>query len=203
MKQTLFQMAELEALLGDFIQDFDVDGIIADATEIDADGDRVWTVSDDELNAILDRYDRPRTKSEFRAMRESLGLTHQRLADELRVKVLSVKRWESPKYPQTAPTDAWALLDSLMDAQDKAVQAALDTVREVTEKQGMEPREVILPYWSSKADFDAHHYVSEPDASWSEVNATSRRVAIVLRWLGYKVRWVDGAEYPTKPKNHG
>ena len=28
------------------------------------------------------------------------------------------------------------------------------------------------------------------------VNATARRVAALLRWLGYRVRWVDGADNP-------
>ena len=43
-----------------------------------------------------------RNKATFRAMRETLGLTQQSLADRLNVKVLSVKRWEMPKYPQQA-----------------------------------------------------------------------------------------------------
>ena len=198
MKHNLFQMSELDALLGDYKQDFDVEGIIADATEIDEDGDRVWTdISDEEMNAILERHDHPRTKAEFRAMRETLGLTHQRLADDLGVKVLSVKRWESPKYPQQAPAYAWELLDMLMAVQDSAVQAALDQVRLVADEQGSEPREVIMPYWSSRADYMEHHYMAaESDASWTEVNATSRRTAIMLTWLGYKVRWVDGVDNP-------
>lgn len=197
MTKNRFEMAELEALLGDYIADYDVDGIIADSTEMDyRTGERYWTVFGDELNAILDRHEHTRTKGEFRATREQLGLTHQRLADELGVKVLSVKRWESPRYPQTAPAAAWELLDSLMDAQDGAVEAALAQVRETADRLGSEPRDVALPYWSSRADFAEHHYEEDADASWAEVNATSRRVAMMLRWLGYRVRWVDGADNP-------
>lgn len=58
MKKDLFQMYELECLLGDFKDDFDIEGIIEDATEIDEDGDRVWTVSDDDLNVILERHEK-------------------------------------------------------------------------------------------------------------------------------------------------
>lgn len=59
MKKDLFQMYDLECLLGDFKDDFDIEGIIADATEIDEDGDRVWTdISDEEMNAILERHEK-------------------------------------------------------------------------------------------------------------------------------------------------
>lgn len=138
-----------------------------------------------------------RSKAEFRAMREALGVTQQRLADDLGVKVLSVKRWESPKYPQQAPGEAWELLDMLMAVQDSAVQAALDQVSTITDEHDAEPREIVMPYWSSQTDYMEHHYMAaESDASWTEVNATSRRTAIMLTWLGFKVRWVDGVDNP-------
>ena len=138
-----------------------------------------------------------RSKAEFRAMRETLGITQQRLADDLGVKVLSVKRWESPSKPQNAPEDAWELLDELMAAQDVAVATALAQVSETADRMGKEPDEVVLPYWSNQQDYMEHHYLAaESDASWTEINATSRRVAAVLRDYGIKVRWIDGASNP-------
>lgn len=138
-----------------------------------------------------------RTKAEFRATRETLGITQQRMADDLGVRVLSVKRWESPRYPQHAPAEAWELLDMLMAKQDSAVAAALAQVRDVAHDMGEEPASVALPYWASQSDYMQHHYLAaESDASWTEVNATSRRVAVMLRWLGFRVRWVDGADDP-------
>lgn len=197
MKDNLFQMYELEALLGDQASDFDIDAIIAEATEVDADGDRVWTVFGEDLYEIIARHDHPRTKAEFRAMRETLGITQQRLADDLGVKVLSVKRWESPRYPQQAPADAWSLLDDLMAVQDSAVEAAVAQVRSVELEREGHPREVLMPYWSSQDDYMEHHYsAAESDGSWTEINATSRRVASVLKVLGFEVRWVDGADNP-------
>lgn len=62
MKDNLFQMSELESLLGDYKDDFDIDGIIDDATRIDADGDRVWTAFGDELNDILARNEKDSSK---------------------------------------------------------------------------------------------------------------------------------------------
>lgn len=134
-----------------------------------------------------------RSKAEFRATREMLGITQQRLADELGVRTMSVKRWESPRYPQQAPDDAWALLDDLMAIQDEAVASALEVVRSMEKSQGHGPVEVKLPYWSSQRDYDEHHYVTD-EGDWTEVNATSRRVAMMLRWLGFGVRWVDGSD---------
>lgn len=58
-------------------------------------------------------------------------------------------------------------------------------------------RAVVLPYWSSQSDYAEHHDgAAGSDASWTEANATSRRVAAVLRGLGYEVRWVDGRDDP-------
>lgn len=59
MTKNRFEMAELEALLGDYIADYDVDGIVEDATEMDyKTGNRYWVVSDDELNAILEAHEK-------------------------------------------------------------------------------------------------------------------------------------------------
>lgn len=54
---------ELESYLGDFVDDYDMDGIMVEATEADANGNRYWVVDDDELveickrNDMLDRLD--------------------------------------------------------------------------------------------------------------------------------------------------
>ena len=52
-----FQQYELDALLGDFKDDFDIDGIIDEATEMH-DGVRYWVVPENELEALIERYDR-------------------------------------------------------------------------------------------------------------------------------------------------
>lgn len=176
-------------------EDYDMEAIAREVTEW-RDGRLVLVADGDEFWAAAMRHDRTnRTKAEFRATRETLGVTQQRLADDLGVKVLSVKRWESPKYPQHAPAEAWELLDMLMAKQDSAVAAALAQVREVASNMGEGPASVALPYWASQSDYMEHHYLAaESDASWTEVNATNRRVAVMLRWLGFRVRWVDGAD---------
>lgn len=52
-----FQEYELDALLGDRKEDFDVEGIIAYATKPCSDGNRYWTVDEDELAENLPYYD--------------------------------------------------------------------------------------------------------------------------------------------------
>lgn len=181
--------------LGDYASDFDVDGIARDITDwrdgkltliIDDPDERFWEIAEQHRIGV-------RPKAEFRAMREMLGVTQQRLADDLGVRVLSVKRWENPKYPQQAPDEAWALLDDLMAVQDSAVRAALAVVESKVDERGNRPKEVAIPYWSSQADYLEHHYMGD-DGDWTEVNATNRRVASLLKWLGFEVRWVDGSD---------
>lgn len=121
-----------------------------------------------------------RSKAEFRALREMVGLTHQGMADRLGVKIMSVKRWESPKYPQMAPLDAWKLLDALSFAQAQKVADAI--------ARASEEGRAIVPYWSAAATYDA----SAPGAeeTWTEANATSRRIAAVLFARAVPVEWV-------------
>lgn len=125
-----------------------------------------------------------RTKSEFRALRESLGITQQTLADRLGVKILSVKRWEQPKYPQKAPGRVWEMLYDLLEVQTEHIRAALTNA----------PEAVTLPYWMSAADFDDLAGEDEPAATWTEANATRRAVAQALEMHGVAVYWRDAAE---------
>lgn len=62
-----------------------------------------------------------RTREEFRALRESLGISHAYLADRLDVKERSVARWEKPRDDEfyTPPQDAWDILD-----REKVIQGA-------------------------------------------------------------------------------
>lgn len=57
MKTNLFQQYELDALLGECADDFDVDGIIEEATLVDRDGDRIWTAFGDDLYRIIEEHD--------------------------------------------------------------------------------------------------------------------------------------------------
>lgn len=132
-----------------------------------------------------------RIKPEFRAMRETLGLTQQTLADELGVKILSVKRWESPKYPQQAPQDAWDFLDELERQQVILCNVAIAKAAQRQQDSTESLHDVQVPYWSSASDYEASR--GSEGVTWTEANATSRRLAIMLLDRGASVVWVDGS----------
>ena len=56
----LFQDFELEALLGEFIDDYDYDAIVEEVTVVNyKTGNRHWKdIDDDEMNEILERHDK-------------------------------------------------------------------------------------------------------------------------------------------------
>ena len=144
-----------------------------------------------------------RTKTEFRALRELVGITQQALADELGVQVRSVKRWEHPDAPQHAPQDAWDVLDEAMREQRSAIWAALSIVDDVTEKMGEEPRAVRLPYWASQEQYDAHAQESlmgmlglAGGESYRMADATLRAIAAVLMSEGIEVEWSESEILP-------
>lgn len=137
-----------------------------------------------------------RTKAEFRAIRETVGMTQGALARELGVEVRSVKRWESPTAPQVPPQDAWDVLDAALSAQRRGIAAALGKVDELAKERGAYPKSVMLPYWSSQDSYDRDHYVDD-GGDWRMANATNRTLAERLHERGIRVEWSDG---PTVPR---
>lgn len=136
-----------------------------------------------------------RTLAEFRAIRETVGMTQGMLADALGVEPRSVRRWESPSAPQVPPRDAWDVLDSALDTQRQAVAAALGEVDRMAQERGAYTDYVTLPYWPSQAAYDAGHYVDD-GGDWRMINATNRLLAYALHERGIDVEWSDGPTVP-------
>lgn len=136
-----------------------------------------------------------RSKANFRAARESVGLTQAALASELGVQVRSVKRWESPEAPQRPPADAWRILQDAYDAQWEAVEAAVAKAEQIRAERG-EPAAVRIRYWP-----DAESYLERSTDSalgvagdWRMANANARAAALALRGRGFAVEFVDGGD---------
>lgn len=141
--------------------------------------------------------ERPRTLAEFRAIRETVGMTQGMLAEELGVNPRSVRRWESPDYEEyQPPQDAWDVLDDALDTQRRGIAAALDRLDEIVQERGAAPDAVQLPYWTSQDAYDRHHYVDD-GGDWRMANATNRMLAEMLHERGIEVDWTDG---PTVPR---
>lgn len=131
-----------------------------------------------------------RSKTEFRAIREIVGITQAALAKELGVEVRSVKRWESDAAPQQPPADAWAVLDDALTVQRRIVDYALAKVDE------MDAPAVRLPYWASPEDFadrstDAALGVNLDAESFRRANANTRALAAILMAEGTPIIWTN------------
>ncbi len=134
-----------------------------------------------------------RTKSEFRALRETVGLLQSDIAFALGVEERSVRRWESPDAPQFPPQDAWDVLDDAFERQGEVIDFALAKVEEIAQQQGNYPKAVELPYWSSAKDY-AHHHSVDDGGDWRMANANNRLIAFALEERDIEVQWIDGAE---------
>lgn len=131
-----------------------------------------------------------KSKAEFRALSELVGINQQDIARIMGVEDRSVRRWISPSYPTYhAPQDAWDILEDALRLQQSGVESALEVVEEWRERAGKEPREVTLIYWQSDGDYREHHSPAD-GGSWRQANANSRATYAALTALGYSARFV-------------
>lgn len=124
-----------------------------------------------------------RTKAGFKALRELVGISQKRLADELEVRVLSVKRWEREDNDWMPPQDAWDVLDAAREDQKQVVNFALKKIKEIESDAESTPGAVHLTYWRSAEDYDQAH--PGEGENWQMANANSRLVWHALTALGY------------------
>ena len=134
-----------------------------------------------------------RTKANFRAIRETVGITQAALAAELGVQVRSVKRWESPSAPQQPPADAWELLEAALDAHEDVVDYGYEKAVELAEGTEYDRPTVHLVYWPDAETYaelstDARHGIA---GDWRRANANARATASVLRSHAFDVEFVD------------
>lgn len=135
-----------------------------------------------------------RSKAEFRALRESVGMSQADVAKKLGVTVRSVRRWETPEPGyRGAPDDAWAMLDDALAKQDAVVAGALDMA------EAMPHGSVQLTYYRDQTQFDL--FGREPGEPYGQANASARMTADALRCQGVEVSFA----YPDDSDNiyHG
>lgn len=143
---------------------------------------------------VEDEEPETRTKADFAALRETVGLTQANLADDLGVNPRSVKRWEQPGMEgYEPPADAWDVLDSYAETQRQMVEHCRETAMQAREQTGRMPDAVTLTYWRSQEQYDE----LGRDRGWYGVaNANARAVAAELARYGFAVRFAypgDGA----------
>lgn len=128
--------------------------------------------------------DTTRSKADFKALRERVGLLQTDVAKKLGVNVRSVKRWEDPSFPNHAPEDAWAMLDEAMDIQKQQVSYACAVVAKQVEDTGFVPDRVNVTYFRDQETFDRY---GRDDGPFGQANANARAVATALEQRGIKV----------------
>ena len=133
-----------------------------------------------------------RTKADFAALRETVGLTQANLADDLGVQARSVRRWEQPgQEGYEPPADAWDMLDFYADLQRQMVDHARETVMRTGEEAGHQPDRVVLTYWRSQEQYDE---LGRDEGWYGVANANARAVAAELGRHGFKVRFAYPGE---------
>lgn len=131
-----------------------------------------------------------RTKINFRALREMVGISQRTLADLLDVDVRSVKRWENPNATayRGAPNEAWELLLRILNKQEGDVDEFLEFAADSGSIAGDIPRELAVPYYHDESDYEVGHPGN--GRFWQVANATSRRIAYALRDEGYPFSFI-------------
>ncbi len=118
-----------------------------------------------------------RTKAEFRATLNMLGMTLDILADELDVSSDEVWDWSHRDSTQI-PDEAWEVLDRYKDLQMQVVTYALGKIDEIAQEHGHYPSEVTLHQWASQGSYDQHH---DDGGDYRMANATSLLLAFTMR----------------------
>ena len=130
-----------------------------------------------------------RTKSNFRALREMVGMSQGHLAMVCGINSRNVRRWEDPKEQGCQPRDfAWDVLEDARKAQLAAYDAAITAVEDVSDDAGHAPKSVKLTYWPDAITY-AHAHPTDDPAGWQMANATARLAGHMLEEMGYEVEF--------------
>lgn len=135
-----------------------------------------------------------RTKNEFRAIRERVGITQAAMARMMGVSQRSVRYWEDADSMRNPPDEAWEILDEALDAQRHGIDVAMTKVDEIVADMGHEPGKISLPYWLSESDYMEHSTDANMGVAgdWRMANANNMALAIRLEERGFEVEWTNG-----------
>ena len=109
-----------------------------------------------------------RSKADFKALRETVGMSRATLADRLDVS-----------------QDAWDVLDEARKRQLEIVTYAVHKIKGIEREMGGTPEQVDLTYWHNEEEYIAAH--PDEGVDWQMANANSRLVAHELERMKYRV----------------
>lgn len=118
-----------------------------------------------------------KTKIQFKALRESLGLTSEDVANAVGLKAGSTRQWELVGRPESRPSQAgWDFLEKKLTEQQEVVTRAADSL-----SKSEAPAPVLyLPYFRNQGDYEE----SGHEGSHSVHNANMRAIAAHCRAAG-------------------
>ena len=125
-----------------------------------------------------------RSKADFKALREIVGMSQQVLADALQVDKRSIQRWEAPTNEWRPPADAWEVLDAAREQQRWTVANALEVVRSTENLHAS----VELTYWKSQEESERAGHGGD----YQMANANVRIIAAILEQEGRAVSFGFG-----------
>ena len=123
------------------------------------------------------------TKADFRATRETIGLTQGDVAKALGVSLRTVKRWEHPDW-QEPPEDAWEWLLGMLERHDAAVDAMVDRALAAAGRGDLDV--VAITYYRDQSQYDA---LGRDDGPYGFVNSIAREVALDLNGKGIETEF--------------
>lgn len=123
------------------------------------------------------------TKADFRATRETIGLTQGDVAKACGVSLRTVKRWEHPDW-QEPPEDAWSWLLGMLERHDAAVEEMVGQAIALVREHG--PEVVAITYYREQSQYDSHGREPGP---YGFANSVAREVALDLNGEGIETEF--------------
>ena len=127
------------------------------------------------------------TKAQFRATREMVGLTQADVAEDLKVSIQSVKRWEREDMTNySVPESALRYINDQKADFVNTVTRLYNSYFELIESNIVDIDALPLTYCRDQSMHD--DWTREP-ARFGTANAIARAVATMLEIDGYHVEW--------------
>lgn len=128
------------------------------------------------------------TIANFRALRETVGMTQAHVAKECGIDARSVRRWEDAENTAYAPREfAWDLLIKAREDQIRAIDEVITAVERMEDERGT-PKVVRLSYWGNAVEYARAHPEEDP-AKWQMANANARLAGHMLMEMGFDVEF--------------
>lgn len=128
-----------------------------------------------------------RSKADFQALRDLVGLDQVDVADALGVSPITIRKWEDPHAFAMPRKAAWLFLEDVADIiERKSAGLAAQAYRAAQKARadGRKPAPVLLTYWRTREDWD-NSPISHPDETlignhWKIENTITRTTALRL-----------------------